>query len=188
MSKPTPPSFSEPISLPYRDFVISKLVPPHPISYTEFHLLHATYGLLGEYLELTESMTIENTEEELGDMLFYFTALEYSLRFFDDDFELVADIRGKPLPLSLKALGAELEALANTVKKHVIYHSPQKDLNVRVLSAYTAYVLHILNCNMRIPVIQAMNKQKLDQRYAAKFTVHESETRKDKEGESSCED
>lgn len=164
----------------YKLFVLTKASPSRELPEDHFHLLHACLGLSTEYLELCLSSSRTNTEEELGDFLWYMVLAAHAL---DQDLttlpvELPPKERGS---LTIKRLGEMLEAFVSIVKKHIVYGNDQsKILPKTYYGLWVEFMYHLQSCNYPLELCIAMNMDKLNKRYKNTFSQEEAEARKDK--------
>lgn len=165
----------------YRLFVLNKAAPAYPIiSPRHFDLVHATIGLATEFLELELSTTMENTHEELNDLGWYMQLTAHALNIVSGALPLEAK-RGTT-ELTILTLRRTLEEFLSCVKKVIIYQNEEAALKLAPLfmKMWDAYLLHLDSCNYNLELAIAENEDKLNKRYAAKFTKEESALRKDK--------
>lgn len=162
----------------YQDFVQLKAAPFHQISVEEFDLLHTSLGLATELLELELSRSRENTIEECGDLLWYFTlgTLTLGIKAHTMLGSASSD-QGQPLPMD--NLTCHIEAFISEVKKAVIYKQ-ERDIMTPFLTAWVAFTDYLSACNIPLNQLIKENMAKLEKRYAEAFTTDESELRKDK--------
>lgn len=170
----------------YSKFVLQKAAKDHALYAREFDLLHCALGLATETLELQQSTTAENTEEELGDLLWYltFTAATLNLSFAQMEMthnDTVFNAKSNTLPQ--KNMAAEVEEFVSTIKKKVIYQQ-EVDLAFPFMVLWHSFAMYCSACNITLHQLVNSNKEKLEKRYKEKFTTEESASRNDKmEGE-----
>lgn len=179
---------SHPASLPdhtvlneYRQFVLNKAAPAYPIiDPRHFDLFHASLGLATEFLELELSTTKENTHEELNDLGWYLQLTANSLNIVPSAMSIYT--KRESTELTLITLRRTLEKFLSCCKKVLIYRNEQQaaNLNALFVNLWAAYLIHLVACGYNLQLAIAENMDKLNKRYAAKFTKEESIQRKDK--------
>lgn len=165
----------------YRLFVLSKAAPAYVIaSPRHFDLVHAALGLATEFLELELSTTKENTHEELNDLGWYMQLTAHALNIVSGALPLEA--KRETTELTVLTLRRTLEEFLSCVKKVIIYQNEEAALKLPPLfmKMWNAYIVHLASCNYTLELAVAENQDKLNKRYAAKFTKEESALRKDK--------
>jgi NTP pyrophosphatase (non-canonical NTP hydrolase) len=165
----------------YQEFVLHKAAPSDTIHQSYWDLLHSTFGLATEVMELSLSTTRENTEEELGDTCWYLMLAAHSLNIDVEYLPVTVDPRQRAWTLSLQGLVRFTEVYISLVKKEVFYKSSQlANLRVAYNDLWSAFLYHCIACNYPLELCISENMAKLNQRYADKFSTQESDERKDK--------
>lgn len=165
----------------YAEFVLIKAAPPRELTPGEAALVHAALGLSTEILELNLSVSSENTQEEIQDLLWYsiYTATCLNIDISHLPKRLTFDRHSSRLPL--RDLQASVEMLVSAIKKHVIYRKERhSELQTLFHFVWNSLLVYIDACNYSLELAIHENRKKLDTRYAAAFTSEESEVRKDK--------
>ncbi len=168
----------------YRTFVLKKAAAPHIVNNIEFELLHCALGLATEILELQQSTTSENTEEELGDLLWYLTytskVLNITIEGMEQEFEVTKiDSHANFLPQNV--LAANIETFVSKVKKKVIYRQ-EINIETNFVDMWMTFCYYCKICNLTLEGLIDSNIDKLNKRYEGSFTKEESISRNDKEG------
>ena len=165
----------------YQQFVLSKAAPPRNIALTDFNLIHSCFGLGTEYLELIMSSTRENTDEELGDFLWYLMLSAHAIEY--DIYSLPQSMPLKDSkPLTIKQLGDRLENFLSVCKKQIIYGNPQDAVMHKAFyELWVEYIFHLQSCNFPLQLCISANINKLNERYQASFSQEEAAARKDKQ-------
>lgn len=145
----------------------------------DHRIAHCALGILGE---LAEIHLESNTNEELGDLLFYLIAL--------------TELMNVPIPDILEGLPPEnteegsihllcqtCEELANRIKKVIFYKQELGKHYGQIVNLTILCIQRIAHITPIIPLIDS-NTGKLTKRYDSGFSTKASEERKDKE----CED
>ena len=166
----------------HQQMVLSKAAQPYDMTHLEFNLLHAALGLATEVLELQQSTTRENTEEELGDLLWYlnYTAslLFITVEGMEQEFEAACmDKHANFLPQ--KELAAKIEGLVSNIKKSIIYQQMML-LEESFVATCIALCYHCKACDFSLGQLITSNTAKLEKRYKKTFTTEESASRNDK--------
>lgn len=165
----------------YRDFVLLKASPSRSIPESHFHLTHACLGLTTEYLELILSTSRENTEEELGDFLWYLILTAHALEFNIDNLPLEVPPKERK-SLTIKTLGDMLENFISLCKKEIIYGNPQQGVLITCFfGLWREFLFHLQSCEFPLDLCLVQNKEKLNKRYQATFSQEEAAERKDKQ-------
>lgn len=165
----------------YQQFVLSKAAPPRDLPASYFHLVHVSFGLGTEYLELIMSSTRENTDEELGDFLWYLMLTTYAINY-----DIATLPRSMPLkdskPLTIKQLADRLENFLSVCKKQVIYNNPQDAVMHKAFyELWVEYIFHLQSCNFPLQLCISANINKLNERFQSSFSQEEAAARKDKQ-------
>lgn len=166
----------------YQQFVLQKEAPPPKLSPTSIRLVHVALGIATETMELSLSNTRTNTEEELGDLCWYFF-LAFDVLYIDLTSlptEGTYDIHQNELPN--RVFERQVENFVSCCKKALIY---QQDILVEeeLLATWVAFLSLVRACNLSLEYLLASNQEKLEKRYKEKFTKEESIQRNDKEEE-----
>jgi hypothetical protein len=123
----------------------------------------------------------ENTEEELGDFLWYLILTAHSLDYNIDNLPLdVPPVeRGS---LTIRRLGDMLENFVSIAKKHVIYNNPQGGVIITAFyGLWREFLFHLQSCEYPLDLCLAQNVEKLNKRYKDTFSQEEAAERKDKQ-------
>jgi NTP pyrophosphatase (non-canonical NTP hydrolase) len=164
----------------YALFVQLKAAPARPIPQEYFNLVHAALGIATEYLELVLSFERHNTEEELGDLLWFLTLAADAIQVPFDRLPTELPIKEQP-NLSIRNLGAMVETFVSLVKKEVCYNLDQSQIFTKAfLGLWEAFIYHLQACNFPLSVCISTNQDKLNKRYQATFSQEEAAERKDK--------
>ena len=164
----------------YQQFVLSKAAPSRTLDSKYFNLIHACFGLGTEYLELIMSSTRENTDEELGDFLWYLMLTAKAVNY---DVQTLPDALPprEARPLTIRQLGDMLENFLSICKKQIIYNNPQDALIHKAFyGLWIQYIYHLQSCNFPLALAISTNMEKLNCRYEFAFTQKEAAERKDK--------
>lgn len=165
----------------YALFVQLKAAPARPIPHKYFNLVHATLGIASEYLELVLSFERKNTEEELGDLLWFLALAADALQIPFDLLPTELPIKEQP-NLSIRNLGMMVETFVSLTKKEVCYNLDQAQIfNKAYLGLWEAFIYHLQACNFPLAICISTNQDKLNKRYAAAFSQKEAAERKDKQ-------
>lgn len=164
----------------YKLFVLKKAAPPRDILEEHFNLNHAALGIATEYMELILSFERHNTEEELGDLLFFLVLAGHSVNYPIGELPTELPIREQP-NLSIRNLGGMVETFVSLVKKHIYYDNDQSELLVKAYRGlWDSFIFHLQACNFPFDICVATNQAKLNQRYQDTFSQEEAAERKDK--------
>jgi hypothetical protein len=164
----------------YKLFVLKKAAPPREIPEEHFNLNHAALGIATEYLELVLSFERHNTEEELGDLLWFLILAGHSLNYPIGQLPTALPIKEQP-DLSIRNLGRMVETFVSLTKKHICYNNDQTELLYKAYRGlWDSYIFHLQACNFPFDICVATNQDKLNKRYQATFSQEEAAERKDK--------
>ncbi len=185
------PSHRDPQMLyEHQKMVLHKAAQPYDFTPLEFNLLHAALGLAAEVLELQQSSTRENTQEELGDLLWYlnYTAslLDITTEGMEQEF-VAAELDRSTMryhikhsnSLPQKVLAAKVEEMVSDIKKRVIYQQ-DKNLEKSFVALWISFCYHCKACHFSLEQLITSNTKKLEERYKKSFTTEESASRNDK--------
>jgi len=166
----------------YKDFVIARAAPSYQLSPNDFDLLHVALGLSTEVLELLISKSKDNTEEELGDLLWYLVFGSSVLHLDCDQLYTIynsSEYNPHDNSVSKVDLVSSIEAFVSRVKKKCIYN---QDIAVHVefLDVWNMFCIHCKACKITLHELITSNTEKLSKRYKTKFTQSESISRNDK--------
>ena len=168
----------------YSEFILLKAAPSTSIGQTKFHLLHCGLGIATELMEALQSNSRENTQEELGDFLWYLTLLKETLGVSNSAYlEMLQEPEGKTNSNTLfwDILTHQTEEMCSLIKKHCIYGSHKlEEIQEQFETLVHTFVVTSLACNNPIGLLITTNMEKLDKRYKESFSQEESEERKDK--------
>ena len=165
----------------YKLFVLTKAAPPREIPEEHFHLNPAALGIAAEYLELILSFERHNTEEELGDLLWFLILAGNAIDYPIGQLPTERPIREQP-NLSIRNLGMMVETFISLAKKHICYDLEQTALLYKAYGGlWEAFIFHLQACNFPLDICVATNQDKLNKRYQATFSQEEAAERKDKQ-------
>jgi NTP pyrophosphatase (non-canonical NTP hydrolase) len=165
----------------YRDFVLLKASPARSIPEAHFHLTHGCLGLTTEYLELILSTCRENTEEELGDFLWYLILTAHALGYNIDNLPTEVPTTERK-GMTIKTLGEMLENFISLAKKEIIYGNPQQGVIITCFyGLWREFLFHLRACEFPLDLCLVQNKDKLNKRYQDSFSQEEAAERKDKQ-------
>ncbi len=158
-----------------------------PLREMKFHM---ALGLAGELLELMESYEIEdpqkrreNTEEELGDTLFFLTGIRRHYlpgTTISNTWADNSDFAVQPNAAAL--LINRTTALIDLIKKDLISGKPVDTANFHIaIAAVECFIAQLAkSIGLQMYQLADSNMAKLNKRYRAKFTEAEAAARADK--------
>lgn len=182
-------AISMPAPTPYPEFVASRFKSPEDTARDlalctgqEAQLLHATVGMVGEWLEYKQSTSRENMLEELADFWFFYTAGAQVMGFDVDAAELPGSQGGV---LFYSEACSEIEKgvtnLLDIAKRAAIYRKP---LNLPSPYAYgllCTLFRHVAEHHgFTIDDLETHNVAKLAKRYATGYSNEAAQARADK--------
>ena len=145
-------------------------------------VLHASIGMMGEWIEIQFAKDRANIKEELGDFWFYLTALKSVLGI--DSVEPTRNICTS-LAGTCSNMLMHLGDLLDTSKKISIYNkeldnSPGSYFNGIVESIHYTFLDYIETLGFSVENLEQANKEKLTQRYPIGYSNQAAQDRADK--------
>ena len=135
------------------------------------NLLNACLGLVGEYAELSDSLSREEIKDELSDIFWYTALLHYTL---ETNYDVNYETNTSKSPLI-----SHIGLICDEVKKHAFQGHALSIMNLTNQAEKLLYSLYAQCANLYFTPSEIMehNVAKLKKRYPAGFEVSKSVNR-----------